>query len=159
MDQLEKAASSGKPFFIWTNFWGPHSPSIVPEPYFSMYDPADIPDNVTPAEEFKGTAVAKTFTAEDMAASDYYVMMNGAFVWVKDPGTLAANKCYLQISKAAPTGAASRAIVFSGEATGINDVRGFAEKNDGNYYDLQGRKVQQPKKGLYIINGKKQVVK
>lgn len=122
-------------------------------------DPADIPDNVTPAEEFKGTAVAKTFTAEDMAASDYYVMMNGAFVWVKDPGTLAANKCYLQISKAAPTGAASRAIVFSGEATGINDVRGFAEKNDGNYYDLQGRKVQQPKKGLYIINGKKQVVK
>ncbi len=53
MDQLEKAASSGKPFFIWTNFWGPHSPSIVPEPYFSMYDPADIPEHPSYGETFE----------------------------------------------------------------------------------------------------------
>jgi arylsulfatase A-like enzyme len=33
-----------KPFFIWTNFWGPHTPCLVPEPYYSMYDPADIPE-------------------------------------------------------------------------------------------------------------------
>ena len=33
-----------KPFFIWANFWGPHTPCLVPEPYYSMYDPADIPE-------------------------------------------------------------------------------------------------------------------
>ncbi|MGC9346561.1 MAG: sulfatase-like hydrolase/transferase [Anaerolineae bacterium] len=33
----------GKPFFMWTNFWGPHTPCLVPEPYYSMYDPEDIP--------------------------------------------------------------------------------------------------------------------
>ena len=34
----------GAPFFIWTNFWGPHTPCLVPEPYYSMYDPAAIPE-------------------------------------------------------------------------------------------------------------------
>jgi arylsulfatase A-like enzyme len=33
-----------KPFFMWTNFWGPHTPCLVPEPYYSMYDPAEIPE-------------------------------------------------------------------------------------------------------------------
>ncbi|MFZ7332201.1 sulfatase-like hydrolase/transferase [Avibacterium avium] len=31
-----------KPFFTWINFWGPHTPCIVPEPYYSMYDPKDV---------------------------------------------------------------------------------------------------------------------
>jgi arylsulfatase A-like enzyme len=33
----------GKPFFLWVNFWGPHTPCLLPEPYYSMYDPAEIP--------------------------------------------------------------------------------------------------------------------
>lgn len=36
---IEKAGDKDQPFFIWSNFWGPHSPSIVPEPYYSMYRP------------------------------------------------------------------------------------------------------------------------
>ncbi len=34
----------GSPFFMWTNFWGPHTPCLVPEPYYSMYDPREIPE-------------------------------------------------------------------------------------------------------------------
>jgi len=34
-----------------------------------------------------------------------------------------------------------------------------AEKQNGQYFDLQGRRVANPAKGLYIINGKKAVVK
>ena len=33
----------GKPFFVWANFWGPHTPCLLPEPYYSMYDPKAIP--------------------------------------------------------------------------------------------------------------------
>lgn len=33
-----------EPFFIWINFWGPHTPCLVPEPYYSMYDPKAIPE-------------------------------------------------------------------------------------------------------------------
>ena len=42
---IDKAKEEDKPFFIWANFWGPHSPSIVPEPYYSMYNPEDIPEH------------------------------------------------------------------------------------------------------------------
>jgi arylsulfatase A-like enzyme len=39
----ERRDRDGDPFFIWTNFWGPHTPCLIPEPYYSMYDPASIP--------------------------------------------------------------------------------------------------------------------
>lgn len=35
----------GKPFFLWANFWGPHTPIFIPEPYYSMYDPEQIPED------------------------------------------------------------------------------------------------------------------
>jgi len=34
----------GAPFFLWVNFWGPHTPCFIPEPYYSMYDPEAIPE-------------------------------------------------------------------------------------------------------------------
>jgi len=34
---------SGNPFFLRCEFWGPHIPCIVPEPYYSMYEPENIP--------------------------------------------------------------------------------------------------------------------
>jgi len=45
-----ESRESGKPFFVWANFWGPHTPCLVPEPYYSMYDPADIPPEPSYAE-------------------------------------------------------------------------------------------------------------
>ena len=45
------------------------------------------------------------------------------------------------------------------EMTGITGVNLNENQNDNRYYDLQGRHVAQPTKGLYIVNGKKIVVK
>ena len=50
---LDEVATSEEPFFLWANFWGPHSPSLVPEPYFSMYDPKAIPEHPGYAETFE----------------------------------------------------------------------------------------------------------
>jgi len=33
----------GKPFFVWCSFPDPHHPYCPPEPWASMYDPADVP--------------------------------------------------------------------------------------------------------------------
>lgn len=43
----------------------------------------------------------------------------------------------------------------------VTDVQAVrpAAVNDGQYYDLQGRRVAQPVKGMYIVNGKKTIVK
>ena len=42
--------------------------------------------------------------------------------------------------------------------TGINEIK-VAEKESSIMYDLSGRKVNSPRKGLYIIDSKKIIVK
>ena len=44
-------------------------------------------------------------------------------------------------------------------STSIEDVTNDKTTNNGIYYDLSGRKVQRPTKGIYLINGKKVLVK
>ena len=38
----EEREASEQPFMIFLSFWGPHPPYFVPQPYASMYDPAEI---------------------------------------------------------------------------------------------------------------------
>ena len=117
-------------------------------------------DNVAyDSEHFKGTLVDKTFTDEDMEEADHYVLSGGSsFVWVKDAGTLAAGKCWVQLPKS-PNNAPALSIVFEGETTGISTVKTTVDTKDAAVYDLQGRRVMQPTKGLFIVNGKKVVIK
>ena len=46
----------------------------------------------------------------------------------------------------------------SGVATGIESIDHSPLSIDHHYYDLQGRRVEHPTKGLYIVNGRKVVV-
>ena len=45
------------------------------------------------------------------------------------------------------------------ETTGIPIISNSQPTADGKYYDLQGRRVSHPTKGVYILNGKKIIVK
>ncbi len=40
---IQSSAESEQPFYIWANFQDPHNPCMVPEPWASMYDPAEVP--------------------------------------------------------------------------------------------------------------------
>ena len=119
-------------------------------------------DNVDyDSEHFKGTLVDKTFTDEDMEEADHYVLSGGHdFVWVKDAGTLSAGKCWIELTQS-PNNARALSIVFEGELTptGISTVKTTVDKMDGEWYDLSGRRVAQPAKGIYVKNGKKVIVK
>jgi hypothetical protein len=66
--------------------------------------------------------------------------------------TLSAGKVYLQ-----GTSAAREFLGFENGTTAIETVK--TQKVDGQYYDLQGRMVSNPTKGLYIVNGKKVIIK
>ena len=70
-------------------------------------------------------------------------------------GTLAAGKAYLVM----PAAAAPELGVDFGGTTGINAVNGSEFKVNGEYYNLAGQRVANPSKGLYIVNGKKVIVK
>ena len=73
--------------------------------------------------------------------------------------TLTAGHAYLQIPTETAAGSRTLTISFDDEdeATAISD----AERQDGEsaVYDLQGRRVEQPRSGLYIRNGKKVIIK
>lgn len=72
--------------------------------------------------------------------------------------TVAANRAYLTASAQE----ARLAINFDGDdTTGIEAVstQHSEEIKDNVYYDLSGRRVAQPTKGLYIVNGKKVFIK
>jgi hypothetical protein len=76
------------------------------------------------------------------------------FYKVKNTVTIPAGKCYLNTAAGAPD-----FLGFGGDATGIDEVRGKTEEVRGEFYNLAGQRVAQPTKGLYIVNGKKVVMK
>lgn len=78
-----------------------------------------------------------------------YVGVDGKLYYPSVDLTLGAFRAYFEV-------------MFGGEdnPTGIIGINGNEEAaGDGSYYDLQGRKVLHPTKGLYILNGKKVVIK
>jgi arylsulfatase A-like enzyme len=68
---IDELRSGEEPFFLWTNFWGPHSPSLVPEPYFSMYDPDSIPEHPSYAETFENKPYRQRLIERLWGLSDY----------------------------------------------------------------------------------------
>ena len=69
--------------------------------------------------------------------------------------TIPAGKAYLQLSAEAKVSFLS----FGDDATAIESVETNNNRGNGEYYTLQGVRTSAPVKGLYIINGKKVVVK
>lgn len=69
--------------------------------------------------------------------------------------TNGAHKAYLKVPAAS---AAKAFFALDGEVTEINSVT-IVDKEIKGVFDLQGRRVDNPVKGLYIMNGKKVVIK
>ena len=86
---------------------------------------------------------------------NYKAATGAGFYKLRSTGTIGANKAYLTYSG----GAAPSFFGFDGNTTGIDATLVNSEKVNSVVYDLQGRRVAQPTKGLYIVNGKKVVIK
>ena len=100
------------------------------------------------------------------ANKTYYVLSKPAekdfgFYKLKNSVNLGANKAYLEV---ATTGAPGfLGFDVDGETTGIISNTDFTDSTDkaGEWYSLDGRKLQgkPTEKGLYIVNGRKVVIK
>ena len=78
------------------------------------------------------------------------------FYKVRSTVTIPAGKCYLDTNTSAPE---FLGFDFNGETTGINTLNVERGTLNGEVYNLNGQRVAQPTKGLYIVNGKKVVIK
>ena len=87
--------------------------------------------------------------------NNYYILTENKFRLVES-GFLGAGLAYLELPKSFVS---AKTIILEDDVTdGIKLIDGD-EQNAGNIYDIQGRKVETATKGIYIINGKKVVIK
>ena len=120
--------------------------AAVSVPVFDGTGADNVADN-----KMEGSAIETTA----IAANAGYILKDGEF-HPASAGTLAAGKAYLKIAVA---NAAPLEIDFDGETTGVNTLNVERGTLNGEVYNLNGQRVAQPTKGLYIVNGRKVVVK
>lgn len=103
--------------------------------------------------------VAGTGAANNDAEYNYILFTDGLFYRIEG-GSVPVGKAYLHCDSD-PTGvgeARPLTIEFGDKETGINSVKASVAEGS-EIYNLQGQRVAQPTKGLYIMNGKKVIIK
>jgi len=107
-------------------------------------------------------ATTRTDITSELAASAYMLYNNGGtpeFRKMTEGTKLDAYKCYLNTAGTAGAGARLNIVFDDSETTGINAATMNKVPQDNAYYTLSGQRVDKPIKGLYIVNGKKVIIK
>ena len=128
-------------------------PALASDDFIAGKDNAahsELPENLLVG--LTAATPVRSLTTENM---NIYILYNDEFVKTTT-GTIPANRCFLFVDL--DVNAEAR-LSIDFETTGIEKLTKDLSNVKGAYYDLQGRKVAQPVKGLYIVNGRKVVVK
>ena len=108
-------------------------------------------------DDIFATNILKYAEIDLTANGGQYVLYKNEFV--KATGSITSGKCYLDLTGTSFAGTRGFSIAGGAEGTtAISDA--VADSDHSEWFDLQGRKIEKPsKKGLYIRDGKKIVVK
>ena len=115
----------------------------------------------TTVEIAEGALGNSAGAAKDITSENSYVLSKQSSTWAfykvgASATALPMNKAYLVL----PDGASAGVIRFNfGNTTGMELVGADAAAAQGKVYDLSGREVKVAAKGLYIVGGKKVIVK
>lgn len=102
----------------------------------------------------KGT-LSPTYVERETSEAINYGLKSGEFHAVIS-GKMPAGKAYLPIAKGSAAAGSKLLLVFE-DTTGISQYQTI--QSAGVCFDLQGRRVDNPQKGIYVRNGKKVVIK
>ena len=128
------------------------------------YEIPAIASSSTDKGQLKGSTTESKAYDENSETDVYILVLNGqgeAQFTKMTSGEVAAGKGYLEIAKSSGSGEARLSVVFEGEGatTGISGIEGTQLQSNDAVYSLSGQRVATPKKGLYIVNGKKKIIK
>ena len=106
-------------------------------------------------------SIVNAVSDDGLYANYKYTIKSGdaapKFYQYSDGSSISSGKAYLQIPLGWVGANASKAIGIrfdDGKTTDIDDIEA-AEGEMKTVFDLQGRKVEEASKGIYIVNGKK----
>lgn len=114
---------------------------------------------------FRGTTTEKTGSElkGERSGETLYVLTkkNGklGFYPLGDATTVGAGKAYLAVNSDTPVRSFDINLDDEGEVTAIAEIEVLRNGENETCYNLQGQRVAQPQKGLYIKNGKKVIIK
>lgn len=112
---------------------------------------------IADAAELEGNQLVgatSAVSAQTLVAANAYILAGQKFCKVANDATgeLAKGKAYL----VGPADVKATMLSFSiGELTGVESIEAQSKADSTEIYNIQGIRVKQPAKGLYIINGKK----
>lgn len=119
----------------------------------------------TASADCKGNLLSGTnpqLTIDEAAKANYFIFGNGdngVGFYHPNSTTLKENRAFLPAANvSAGSSASGFRLDFGGEITGIASAI-QADDANATYYDLSGRRVNRPAKGLYVKDGKKIYVK
>ena len=122
-------------------------------PYFYIDEADAIENNLLVPASLK---VSGDYTFYKLAYDDYDAKTGLGFYWGAENGgefTVKAGTAYLAV----PNAVSVKGFLLDGTPTAIEGVE--AENNTDVIYNLSGQRVQKAQRGLYIVNGKKFMVK
>ncbi len=104
-----------------------------------------------------------TWTPANNGATAYMILKNGTFAGITTGNTFAitidTEKDALSIRAANGRGGFGEAKEVKGTATGIHAAKAATERGEQVIYNLAGQRVSKASQGLYIVNGKKMILK
>ena len=149
---------AGKPYLVYLG-----SNSNVVNPTFND---VTIVNGTTTTEtdyaDFVPVMNPTSLTANDKTV--LFVTGGDKLTYPNKTGNINGFRAYFQLKEAAAANANSFTLNLDVETTGIREVKGVSgviEVNDNSWFTLDGRKlsVKPTAKGIYIVNGKKTIIK
>ena len=126
----------------------------------STYNIPVAPTDFYYTSMMKGITVATVIPANENGYTNYVLASNGnggVFFKRANNNSSPANRAYVQIPSSTAGAREFLGIELDDDSTtGLDGViTSDTEEAEGDYYNLSGQKVQTPRKGIYIKNGKK----
>ena len=159
---------AGKPYIVkWDSgddlvnpvFTGVNIYNAAPTPVVSNDGKVTFVGQYSPFE-----IVTSGASGDNQGNKDDIIIVSGnnKVGYSQNPRTLRCFRAHFKVPANSIYSAPVMNIVFNtegSETTGINTVNGSEFKVNDEYYNLAGQRVAQPAKGLYIVNGRKVVIK
>lgn len=126
---------------------------------------ADRPTGMTPptedAHSYEDNELVPATVTTHFIPTEYYILYNNTFHELEPTDNTSVNPCKAVLRKNNPAMARSLGISIDNESAGINTIWYGADEVDEKWYTIGGQKLdgKPTKKGLYIRNGVKVIIK